>query len=109
MTRRTFLAASALAAAQPLPQGRVQTVLGPLDPAALGPTLMHEHVLLDLVPPRLRAQPDPNPEITLANTFRINYGRVESKINYLLNQRDVAAAELKRMYAAGERIARLAP
>ena len=103
MTRRTFLAASALAAAQPLPQGRVQTVLGPLDPAALGPTLMHEHVLLDLVPPRLRAQPDPNPEITLANTFRINYGRVESKINYLLNQRDVAAAELKRMYAAGGR------
>ncbi len=103
MTRRTFLAAAALAGAQPLPKGRIQTVLGPLDPAQLGGTLMHEHVLIDLVPPRLRDRPDPNPEIKLENTFRINYGRVESKINYVLNQRDVAIAELKRMYAAGGR------
>ena len=28
--------------------GKVQTVLGPMDPSALGTTIMHEHLLVDL-------------------------------------------------------------
>ena len=30
--------------------GKVQTVLGPVDPEDLGRTLMHEHILTDLTP-----------------------------------------------------------
>lgn len=30
-----------------MPSGKVQTVLGPVDPSTLGPTLTHEHLLLD--------------------------------------------------------------
>jgi phosphotriesterase-related protein len=30
--------------------GKVQTVLGPVDPSALGPTVTHEHLLIDLRP-----------------------------------------------------------
>ena len=40
------------------PSGKVQTVLGPIDPESLGITLTHEHLLLDvafLEPPRDRA------------------------------------------------------
>ncbi|WP_423454487.1 hypothetical protein [Ottowia sp. VDI28] len=31
-------------------RGQAQTVLGLVDPASLGPTLMHEHVFIDLTP-----------------------------------------------------------
>ncbi len=37
-----------LACAAPTP-GMVETVLGPIDPDALGPTLTHEHVLVDFI------------------------------------------------------------
>ena len=55
MDRRTFLTAvPALAAARPWlaaarPARPVVTVRGPVDPAALGVTLVHEHVLVDFV------------------------------------------------------------
>ena len=40
-------------------RGKVQTVLGLVEPERLGPTLMHEHLLLDLVrPPPEPAAPD---------------------------------------------------
>ena len=35
-------------------RGRVHTVLGPIDPADLGPTLMHEHLLCDIRHPSQR-------------------------------------------------------
>jgi phosphotriesterase-related protein len=51
-------AAGLLGAAQTAPgpnipniAGRVLTVLGPIDPAALGPTLMHEHIFIDFKAP----------------------------------------------------------
>jgi phosphotriesterase-related protein len=56
-------------------RGRIQTVLGLIEPAALGRTLMHEHVLCDIRPPSTRADTDLGPEITLENTWQINYGR----------------------------------
>ena len=36
-------------------KGRAQTVLGLIDPAELGPTLMHEHVICDITPPKIAA------------------------------------------------------
>ena len=44
-------------AAARLPQsGTIQTVLGPIAPDRLGPTLMHEHLLWDIAPPALAAK-----------------------------------------------------
>ncbi len=34
-------------------RGTIQTVLGPIAPAQLGPTLMHEHLLCDITPPKM--------------------------------------------------------
>ena len=46
-------------------KGKIQTVLGPIAPEALGRTLMHEHVLSDIRPPGTRSDNDLGPEITL--------------------------------------------
>src|SRR5262245_26897993 len=45
--------------------GRVQTVLGPLDPARLGVTLTHEHVLFERRP----KLPPPEPEAVSARAL----------------------------------------
>ena len=45
--------------------GKVHTVLGPIAPAAMGQTMMHEHLLLDISPPEVRSHP--GEAITLAN------------------------------------------
>ncbi|MFI0421047.1 phosphotriesterase [Spongiactinospora sp. 9N601] len=60
--------------------GRVLTVTGPVDPAALGQTLMHEHVFVDLRrAPRFRRPGEDAPEtaepLTLANLARTRHGR----------------------------------
>jgi len=59
--------------------GQVVTVLGPVAPEALGPTLTHEHVLIDIRRPlfRLRAGDDApyvNEPLTLANLRRTRQG-----------------------------------
>ncbi|MFI5375306.1 MAG: phosphotriesterase [Candidatus Rokuibacteriota bacterium] len=83
---------------------RVQTVLGPIAPEALGPTLMHEHLLCDIRPPAKRTPAALGPELALDNVWAINYGAVEGAArNYLLDARDVAADEVRRMLAAGGR------
>lgn len=86
-------------------RGKVQTVLGLVDPAELGPTLMHEHVFIDLTPPPLRLSPPPvqEEEITLCNCFGIAYGQKPFMRNYRLDETDVAIAELNEMKAAGGR------
>ena len=86
-------------------QGKVQTVLGLVDPAELGPTLMHEHVFIDLTPPPLRLSPPPmqEEEITLCNCFGIAYGQKPFMRNYRLDETEVAIAELNEMKAAGGR------
>ncbi len=38
--------------------GKAQSVLGVMDPAALGKTLMHEHLIWDIRPPALAAAMD---------------------------------------------------
>lgn len=85
-------------------RGRAQTVLGPVDPAALGPTLMHEHLIWDIRTPAMRAEPDQGPEITLCNCFAINYGR-KRKVprNLRFRCEPTAVAELAELKAAGGR------
>lgn len=91
-------------ATQAARRGQVQTVLGPLAPEALGPTLMHEHLLCDIRPPAKRTPAALGPELALDNVWAINYGTVEGAArNYLLDARDVATDEIRRMLAAGGR------
>ena len=52
----------------------MQTVLGPIAPGALGPTLMHEHLLCDIRHPSLRKPEALGPELALDNVWAINYG-----------------------------------
>ena len=85
-------------------RGQVQTVLGPIAPEALGPTLMHEHLLCDIRPPAKRTPQALGPELALDNVWAINYGTVEGAArNYLLDARDVATDEVRRMRQAGGR------
>jgi phosphotriesterase-related protein len=85
-------------------RGKAQTVLGPVDPASLGPTLMHEHLIWDIRSPPMRAAADQGPEITLCNCFAINYGR-KSKVpgNLRFRCEPTAVAELAAMREAGGR------
>jgi phosphotriesterase-related protein len=84
--------------------GEVQTVLGPIAPDALGPTLMHEHLLCDIRHPAERSPDKLGPELALDNVWAINYGTARpSARNRLLDAREVAADEVRRMLAAGGR------
>jgi phosphotriesterase-related protein len=84
--------------------GEVQTVLGPIAPGDLGPTLMHEHLLCDIRHPTERKPEALGPELALDNVWAINYGTVKRAArNYLLDARDVAADEIGRMLVAGGR------
>jgi phosphotriesterase-related protein len=56
----------------------IHTVLGPIPPEALGPTLMHEHVLCD-------------------------FYRITGHLDQLLNDEDLAVEELARLTAVGGR------
>ncbi len=84
-------------------RGTAQTVLGSVSPEALGPTLMHEHLIWDIRTPAMAVDPDQGPEITLCNCWSINYGRMKAPRNLELRCRDVAATEVAEMRAAGGR------
>ena len=85
-------------------RGKAQTVLGLIDPAELGPTLMHEHLLWDIRSPSMRADPDQGPEITLCNCFDIAYMRKRKvPANLRLTCEATATDELRRMKEAGGR------
>jgi phosphotriesterase-related protein len=83
--------------------GKVQTVLGPIEPEQLGRTLMHEHVLCDIRPPTARGENDLGPEITLENTWQINYGRGLKRAGrkYMLDLEDIATREIEMMKHEG--------
>ena len=81
--------------------GKVQTVRGFIDPAELGQTLMHEHVLYDLRPPEVRARNDLGPELTMRNIFQVAYGETYSPRNYLFDDVAIAIDELQMMREVG--------
>src|SRR5437868_6257331 len=84
-------------------RGKVQTVLGPIEPEKLGRTLMHEHVLCDIRPPSTRSDNDLGPEITLENVWQLNYGHGIARAGrkYMLDLEDVAMCEVKMMKREG--------
>ena len=81
----------------------VQTVLGPIDPNLLGPTLMHEHLLCDITPPALRSAPGLDSPITMRNRFDVDYGRMRHTGKTKLLDRDLAVAEVQAMVRDGGR------
>lgn len=84
-------------------QGKVQTVLGPIEPEELGPTLMHEHILCDLTSTGPSRSEDDKTEITLENVWDIRYHWNRHPGNCRLEDYDVAASELRLMKTDGGR------
>jgi phosphotriesterase-related protein len=80
-------------------RGKIQTVLGPIEPGQLGRTLMHEHVLCDIRAPQSRGDNDLGPEITLENVWQMNYGRGVKRAGrkYMLDLEDIATREVRMM------------
>lgn len=87
-----------------MPQPIVRTVLGDVDPDALGHTQPHEHLLIDLRRPRSKRATaseralDEAP-ITLENYYYVR--RHHTSADLQLFDRDVAVEELARYVAAG--------
>ncbi|MFD7061222.1 phosphotriesterase [Streptomyces sp. NPDC059906] len=79
-------------------QGRALTVAGPVDPSALGATLMHEHVFVDLRrSPRFHRPGEDSPEaaepLTLATLARTRHGHPNAD-NDVLGDYDEMLAEV---------------
>lgn len=81
--------------------GKVQTVHGLIDPAELGITLPHEHLLLDINPPAVRE--DPGFEITLENVGQVRRYWHRNTHDARLTSEAEAVAELAHFKAAGGR------
>ena len=78
-------------------QGKIQTVTGLIEPADLGPTLMHEHLLWDIRTPAMQASSDQGPPLCPCTYFDINYGSVKSPNNLVFFDRELAVDEVARM------------
>ncbi len=79
--------------------GKVLTVLGPVDPSTIGPTLMHEHIFINFQSPRPRPQrgnvsgPFEDP-LTLDNAYAVRYGRGGARGTDFLGNFDVMYKEV---------------
>ncbi|NUR91824.1 MAG: aryldialkylphosphatase [Nonomuraea sp.] len=87
--------------------GQALTVEGPVDPALLGQTVMHEHVFVDLRrPPASRRPGEDAPEaaepLTLANLARTRHGGPNAD-NDLMGDFDEMLAEVRAFAHAGGR------
>jgi phosphotriesterase-related protein len=86
-------------------RSKVQTVTGPIEPGDLGKTLMHEHLLIDLNPPRVRNDvPDAERRDTVieaCDCFKLNWNQKSSPANFRLHDLGVLTRELREMRAAG--------
>lgn len=83
--------------------GIVRTVLGDIAPDALGPTLMHEHLLCDIRPPGWHGDGCHGYDIPIEQRFAIDYGEVHAPGNLILDGIDLIADELVKMHADGGR------
>src|SRR5688572_444193 len=79
--------------------GQVHTVLGPIAPAAMGQTMMHEHLLLDISPPEARSHP--GEVITLANCGHFRRYSHLNPFNLRLTNEAEAIDEMRDFKAAG--------
>ncbi|WP_218023900.1 phosphotriesterase family protein [Gluconacetobacter liquefaciens] len=87
-------------------RGFIQTVLGSIAPECLGPTLMHEHLIIDLNSPAQRAKVEnygalSRKDIDPKDNFKLNWGQKRDIANFRLCDEGVAIDELREMRAAG--------
>lgn len=82
-------------------RGEIQTVCGPLAPANLGMSMIHEHLLCDVTPPELAAQGLPAVEITPWNAADIRYQWCRHYGNHILSNIDEMAEEARLFAASG--------
>ena len=88
------------------PQGQVRTVTGPVRPAALGPTLLHEHLLIDF---RCRHRPGaeeviaPEGRLDPADRWRLVRDPAAHESNLVRMELAQAEEELRDLLAAGGR------
>lgn len=87
-------------------RGKVMTVDGPLDPAELGATLTHEHILLDLrsycpEPADAAARARMEAPLTLANLGEARRDPMRVRDNMLIDDRELAVAEMQRFAEFG--------
>lgn len=73
--------------------GMIRTVLGDIASDHVGPVMIHEHLLFDIVPPG--AAGDRNASIQIENRWQIDYRSNEVPANAHQTDRAVAAAELR--------------
>jgi phosphotriesterase-related protein len=83
--------------------GTIMTVLGPVEAATLGPTLVHEHLLGDLTPPGRFAPGTQRVAITLENVWDVRYQWCGHYGNQVLDDRELMAAELNILGQDGGR------
>ncbi len=84
----------------------VTTVLGPVAADALGPTLMHEHLLFSLEaywspPPELPDQSIAEAPLSLDNLWWVRQHPMGNRANLVQGDPELAATELTRFKAAG--------
>ncbi|MCG7525349.1 aryldialkylphosphatase [Streptomyces sp. OfavH-34-F] len=94
--------------------GRALTVAGPVDPAALGPTLMHEHLFVDLRrPPRFHRPGEDSPEaaepLTLANLARTRHGHPNADNDVLDDPDEMLAEVLAFAHSGGGTVVEVSP
>jgi phosphotriesterase-related protein len=88
-------------------RGRVMTVLGPIEPDALGTTLIHEHILFDLLvyhEQRFgpgKAEPLPDEPLGIEHLWVLRHNVARLRDNVHQQDLDVAEAELRRFKEVG--------
>jgi phosphotriesterase-related protein len=87
--------------------GKVQTVLGPIEPEALGTTLIHEHIIFDLSvyhESRFgpgKAEPMPDEPLGIEHLWELKHNVARLRDNVHQRSLDIAVAELERFKAVG--------
>lgn len=82
-------------------KGKIQTVTGLMEPAALGPTLMHEHLLWDITRPEVLADGAAEVMVSLDNVWEINRRSTQDFGNQHMTDPSVALDEVNRLRADG--------
>lgn len=86
--------------------GSVLSVTGPVDPATLGPTLMHEHIFIDIARPLHTRIPVADPgaaaePLTLANISRVRLGAPNADNDLVADFDEQLAEVLAFRYSGG--------
>jgi len=88
-------------------RGKVMTVLGPIEPAALSTTLIHEHILFDLSvyhDQRFgpgKDEPLPDEPLGIQHLAALRHNIAQLRDNVLQKNLDIAASELAQFKALG--------